>query len=320
MGTHPIFESDFDCLTEMGAVKKYDKFVKKYLKKTGRRKTLIEFEKSLQRKQPKDERKPVKLSFAIQKAPEKIKKEPEPVKAKPRSSSKNDAAEKKALAIPDKFMKIAKKFGLPEEHLEFFYENRNSFHWESKEKNKIHCAEVKCKITMKPSKGCFLDHMKTVHNYTDIPCGKIDCSFIAFSGPLTHHRSRFHGHGRKEVANARYPCPYPSCKVSFLKPSNLKNHLNVHENRVYSCSYCQYRNSNFSGLKEHLAVHFNLQNFTCDICQGSFNSKIKLDKHKFAAHSSDFSCLHCTFSTSSLRILQKHTASCKERLKHSRIL
>ena len=37
----------------MGAVRKYDKFVKKYLKKTGRRKTLIEFEKSLQRKQPK---------------------------------------------------------------------------------------------------------------------------------------------------------------------------------------------------------------------------------------------------------------------------
>merc|ERR1712037_953577 len=108
MGTHPIFESDFDCLTDMGAVRKYDKFVKKYLKKTGRRITLIEFEKSLQRKQLKDERKPVKLSFAIQKAPERIKKEPEPVKMKPRNPSKNNASEKKALAIPEKFLKSAK--------------------------------------------------------------------------------------------------------------------------------------------------------------------------------------------------------------------
>ena len=37
----------------MGAIRKYDKFVKKYLKKTGRQKTLIEFEKSLKRNPPK---------------------------------------------------------------------------------------------------------------------------------------------------------------------------------------------------------------------------------------------------------------------------
>ena len=37
----------------MRAVKNYDDYVKKYLKKTGRQKTLIEFEKCLERKQPK---------------------------------------------------------------------------------------------------------------------------------------------------------------------------------------------------------------------------------------------------------------------------
>ena len=97
----------------MRAVKKYDKFVKKYLKKTGRRKTLIEFEKGLLRK-------PVKLSFTIQSAPERIGKELEQVQKQQRKSKK-DNEERKALVIPDKFIKIAKKFGLPEEHLEFFY-------------------------------------------------------------------------------------------------------------------------------------------------------------------------------------------------------
>ena len=37
----------------MGAVKNYDKYVKKYLKKTNRLKTLKEFEKCLKRKEPK---------------------------------------------------------------------------------------------------------------------------------------------------------------------------------------------------------------------------------------------------------------------------
>ena len=40
-------------LLEMGAVKKYDKYVKNYLKKTGRLKTLKEFKKSLERKKQK---------------------------------------------------------------------------------------------------------------------------------------------------------------------------------------------------------------------------------------------------------------------------
>merc|ERR1712037_243474 len=320
MGTHPIFESDFDCLTEMGAVKKYDNFVRRYLKKTGRQKTLIEFEKSLQREQQKEPKMPVKLSFTIQKAPERVRKDPVPGKIMEKSS-KNDDEEKKALAIPEKFIKLAKKFGLPEEHLEFFFENRDSFHWESKESNIVHCTDVKCKFTMKASVGCLVDHMRTVHNYSDIPCGKKDCSYIAHSLEHLHrHQIHFHGHGKKRSEKSFHPCPYSSCNVSFGNVGMLQRHLNIHENRVYSCSYCQYRNSNYQPLKNHLAVHFNLKNFTCDICPSSFTSSHKLNMHKFTVHNSGFSCLHCQFSTSTIVKLRKHTASCKERLKHSRIL
>merc|ERR1712037_335235 len=316
MGTHPIFESDFDCLTEMGAVKKYDKWVKKYLKMTGRRITLIEFEKSLERKQLKDERKPVKLSFAIQKAPERIKKEPEPVKTKPRNSSKKDAAEKKALVIPDKFIKIAKKFGLPEEHLEFFSENKSSFHWESKDKTFIHCGSLKCKFTMKASRGCLLDHMRTVHEYTDIPCGKPDCSYIAFSLQNLHnHQAMFHGHGMKQSKYAVYPCPYPSCKVSFVAPSQLQRHVNVHQNRVYSCSYCQYRNADMKCLKNHLNVHFDIKSYACDKCPLKFTSNDALNSHKYAIHNTEFVCVDCGLEKSSIKTLKNHRLTCQERLK-----
>merc|ERR1712037_171774 len=315
MGTHPIFESDFDCLTDMKAVEKYDKLVIQYLKRTGRTKTLEELKKSLKKKES-DERKPVKLSFAIQKAPERLKEKLEPVK-KPLKLKE----EKKALVIPRKFIKLAKKFGLPEQHLEFFYENKDSFNWETKDKTEILCSDAHCKFKTKATPGCFLEHMKTVHNYADIPCDKADCSFIAFSSEnFARHKANFHGHGRKPTEYGNHPCPY-SCKVSFRKPSGLLKHINVHKNRVFSCSYCQYRNTNMRDLQWHLRVHFDIKNYTCDICSRSFTNNDKLTIHKLNVHSTDdFLCIDCGFVAPKLKALRVHRSSCKERLKHSRIL
>jgi len=226
----------------MTAVRKYDRIVLKYLKKTRRFKTLKELEKSLDRKQKKDVRKPVKLSFVIQRAPEKVKAEitQATLAKKSRNREKKEPEEKKTVVIPPKFIKIAKKFGLPEEHLEFFYENRDSFNWESKDKTYIHCIDVGCKHTVKVSPGCLVDHMITVHNYRDVPCDKTDCSYVAYSDKnLTAHMKQFHGIGKKRV-DGDHSCPFPTCKVSFVSPSKLQLHLNVHENRLSTCHYCPY--------------------------------------------------------------------------------
>lgn len=174
---------------------------------------------------------------------------------------------------------------------------------------------------MKPSKGCLLDHMKAVHHYSDIPCGKPDCSYIAYSSPnFKQHQAKFHGHGQKKTQFSIHPCPYSSCQAAFQKPSALQLHLNVHEMRVFSCSYCQYRNVNIQSFKEHLSVHFNLNNFACDICPRTFSSKHKLYVHKYAVHNSDFSCMDCGDVLLTSWKLFKHRETCKERLKHSRIL
>jgi hypothetical protein len=230
--------------------------------------------------------------------------------------------EKKAVAIPDKFKKIAKKFGLPEDHLEFFYTNRESFSWESKDKTDIHCTEVGCKHTVKTSPGCLMDHMITVHNCRDIPCGKTDCSFIAFSDKnLTHHRTRFHGHGKKPVDFANHTCPFSTCKVSFAFPNQLRRHLDVHENRVMSCPYCPYRCTINYKLHEHLMVHFNIKKFECDLCPRKYTTNDTLTQHHKRAHSNeDFVCVDCKFATTKLGAFQNHRTTCTERLKHSRIL
>jgi len=307
----------------MRAVKKHDRIVLKYLAKTGRFETLKELEKSLDRKQEKDEKKPVKLSFAIQKAPERVKAQsPTNLPKKLRTNVRKEPEEKKIVVIPDKFIKIAKKFGLPEEHLEFFYTNKDSFHWESKDKTYIHCTGVNCKHTVKTSRGCLNDHMITVHNFTDIPCDKPNCSYIAYSQKnFAYHNVRFHGHGKKPCVFANHTCPYSTCRVSFQFPTQLQRHLDVHENRVLSCYYCPYRNANMYEFNNHLLIHFRIKKYECDLCTRKYTTKNELTQHHKMVHSTDgFSCVDCNFTTTKIGAFQKHRSSCKERLKHSRLL
>jgi hypothetical protein len=267
-------------------------------------------------------KKPTKLSFAIQKAPERKTKQTVAVEKKPRKGPKRDQEEKRTATIPDKFLKLAKKFGLPEEHIAFFYENRESFHWESINKTDLHCHHLHCKFTVKSSFGCLVDHMKTVHDYTDMPCSKTDCSYIAYSNVnLNYHVARFHGHGRKPAERACHSCPYASCKVSFLTPAELLRHTNVHQNIVMSCRYCQYRTAAISSLQSHLKIHFDIRDWACDVCPLKFSTKQKLNIHKQGKHNTDdFICVDCGFITQKMGYFAKHRKTCKERLKHSRIL
>jgi hypothetical protein len=265
-----------------------------------------------------DERKPVKLSFAIQKAPERKKLEISTVKKKVQLKEKKEPEEPKTIVIPDEFIKIAKRFGLPKDNYDFFYRNRDSFHWESKDLADVHCTESSCKHTVKPSSQCLVDHMITAHNYTDIPCDKTDCSYVAFSKKnLMHHKLRFHGHGKRPTEYGNHKCPKLSCNSFFRWPSDLRKHVDVHENRVLSCNYCQYRNANPNNLHDHLSVHFNLKNYKCDLCSSKFFKKKGLKLHLKVIHSTDdFVCVDCGFTSTKLSNYNMHRASCKERLKH----
>ena len=186
----------------------------------------------------------------------------------------------------------------------------------------IHCSETSCKLIMKVSNGCLIDHMVSVHGYTDIPCGKPDCSFIAYSQKnLNLHTATFHGHGKKPDEHGTHSCPYSSCKASFRFPFALQTHIDTHENRVFSCSYCQFRNSKKENLRNHLNVHFNIRNYVCDICSASFSMKKSLTEHNLILHSENlFECSYCGFTSQKIHVLKRHRISCEERLKHSRIL
>ena len=230
--------------------------------------------------------------------------------------------EPKTVDIPEDFKKIAKKFGLPEDHIDFFYEHRKSFNWEYKDKTEVHCTERSCKFTTKQRHKCLSDHMISVHNYNQTPCDHVDCSFIAYSQKhLNLHKSRFHGHGQKPTEYGTHSCPFPSCKNSFRYPSHLRRHVNVHRNILFSCKYCPYTAAETDHLHENLSLHFNIKKFICDVCSRAFNTRSHLNTHIRALHSNeDYECVDCEFLAKSLRSLQKHRITCEKRLKYSRIL
>jgi len=294
--------------------------LQKYLKKTGRHRTLKELVKSIDKHNyyttTIPNRKLVTLSFVIQKPPERkelteLNKRQKKKRNRLKESDKKDGE----LEIPKKFSKIAKKFGLPEEHLDFFYENRDAFHWESKDKTEIHCSETLCKFTVKESPGCLTDHMITTHNYADLACQKLNCSFIAYSQKnLNYHTGIFHGFGKGVNAKSVYPCPYPTCDKMFQWPSMLKTHIDVHENKRYSCYYCQFRCGSKKDLYNHLNIHFDIKKFACDICSKTFYNKSLLGAHVSRTHpNEDFKCVDCDYSSPTRKPFAKHRRICKKR-------
>uniref|UniRef100_A0A673WFU4 C2H2-type domain-containing protein n=1 Tax=Salmo trutta TaxID=8032 RepID=A0A673WFU4_SALTR len=96
------------------------------------------------------------------------------------------------------------------------------------------------------------------------------------------------------------------CEKSFVSPSKLQVHQNVHTGeKPFSCAHC-----GRSDLRQHVVVHTRKRVFACTLCEKSFVSPSKLQVHQ-NVHTGEkpFSCAQCgrRFSQSSnLNRHQKH--------------
>jgi len=292
----------------MEAAEKYDRFVKKYLKRTKMFKTLEEFQKSVDRKQKKVEKKPVKLSFAIQKASERKKIEKVSIELKMPKRKLNEEQEKNV--IPKSFKKMATKFGLPAEHWDFFYEERENFHWETIGEKKVYCTIGKCDFSAAAKAGSMVEHMIENHDYGQFPCTKPLCKFEAYSPwSLNKHLKMFHGSKNFSIYKHNFSCQY--CPFSSKDNVTLDRHVRIHENRLLKCQYCNY--ATVRNLPEHIFHHFRIRNFQCDICEKTYLSKGTLTAHK-REHTRDFCCLSCNQLFERRHAFDKHVKNCKVRL------
>ncbi|CAG5104762.1 Oidioi.mRNA.OKI2018_I69.chr1.g1516.t1.cds [Oikopleura dioica] len=284
---------------------------------TERRRTLDALKNELHEKTSKSEG--VKLSFAIQKPPKRKPSFAPPAihkRTKKAKISRDDLDPKeKKIEVPEEFKKLAKAVGLPKDHLEFFYEHRESFHWEMKKDNHIYCTGRRgnCKFNTTVKKNCLAEHMISDHNHGEFKCQEENCQFVGFSkGNLKRHKAHFHGMGKVGYRQNRVlQCKY--CDYSSSQQKVLDEHQAVHENTLQHCEFCTYTCATMANLKNHLFAHFNIRPFECEICSSTFASQAKLNYHK-RAHFNDFSCNHCLETCQSASLLFKHLKKCKVRI------
>ena len=280
-------------------------FVKQYLRKTKRLKTLEVLESTTS----SESKKMTKLSFEILKPPERKKQETNTNQNNNiRTTNKNKKKERRGELVPKKFRKIAKLFGIPEEHLEFFYENRKRFTWNIKEKPKVHCTEQHCKYSAEFEGHSLDDHMIEAHNYRDIQCKEPNCSYLAYSPKsIAQHKSRFHGTGSRN-SNLRFDfkCRYSNCNFSAKCVFLLDSHYKIHENRLVACICCQFRTSDPKSMKNHMMSHFNLQSLECEICKRKFNTPSAIRTHERYRHAEMQKCEDCGATFKTYGSLRKH--------------
>ena len=280
-------------------------FVRRYLRKTGRLATLKVLNEGK-----------TTLSFAIQKPPKRKIVNLDDSKPKKQSLSRQSKISEKELPkkeVPKKFKKIAKKFGLPEEHLDFFYEYRECFHWETIGEKKIHCTVRGCDFNVPAKRKALVDHMTNEHAYGNYPCDKPFCQFVGYStGCIRKHETMFHGEGRR-VPSRKYSFPCKYCPFHGKDNHVLEKHLRIHENRLIKCEYCNYTSANEQHTHEHILHHFQVRNHHCSLCETSFITKAGLKNH-IRIHLKDFTCISCSESFETRKNYDHHVKSCKVRL------
>lgn len=111
----------------------------------------------------------------------------------------------------------------------------------------------------------------------------------------------------------KHKCPINySCKVcgqEFLSHSLLSEHLKVHKQDRFVCSYCDHRTSELEDLNLHVAeVHFNDFLYWCEQCDLQFCTISELYLHLQQHDSGEqYLCQFCEHETSDPEDLHSHT-------------
>ena len=303
-----------------------------YLKRTGRTRTLIELRKDLDlTPSSKIKTASSQLSFAIIKPPKRPNIENSQIKQnKKKRTEKMSYKMKQELGnhnfykisyirilveIPKEFLTIARKFGIADAQADFFYEHRDSFHWELKEKQLLYCHARRCSYTTEIGPKALVAHMIEKHDYKEIPCTEAECSFVAYSQEsIRTHLVKFHGDGKRQPKlYGDLKCKFKSCVYITDNSNHLQRHHDVHENKHMTCPYCPYRTVQIPMMRFHFLLHFNIRNHLCDLCDKCFKNTTELNQHKIRDHYRDFYCNSCHSQFDKIGTLRKHTKICVQR-------
>jgi len=343
MGTHPIFESDFDCLTEcnenirmakpIDSIREY--CVKYGLEKTaellptGESKSNVELEKIFR---PTKEKKVNamkglgivfkgnaqrdELRKRIRNMEEchelKIKKRPKVEK----KEKKNDVEEEEEDQIPEGFLVLLDELALDRKDADVLYKNKDQWKF-VKSDRKIFCTETGCKFETTIGTDSLTKHCISAHGWKIYPCSYDYCEFEAYS-PRSY---KFHISSHKRAKDGQggsieHVCDRGNCGKRFNRAKQLAIHLKIHDNISVKCHFCPWTGIQEKNRVLHFNNHFRIKPFECSQCDAKFYTTSQRMYHETQVHEKILrvlKCGSCDFSTVSDRTHRKHIKLCTKR-------
>lgn len=153
------------------------------------------------------------------------------------------------------------------------------------------------------------------HSHIHKPPGTISCLYCykTFSTKKICHSHMRNQHGMAVGNGYEASLVCEQCGKQFRSPSLLAKHLKgVHNEKVYTCSFCDHTSNNEVNMKRHRALHTSQeQQYVCDQCGASFQALSTLKDHNLFVHSDErnFICEVCNKSFKRRNDLRRHSRS-----------
>lgn len=112
---------------------------------------------------------------------------------------------------------------------------------------------------------------------------------------------------RKSETTNKHKCNV--CTKSFLRKSNLVDHLRLHANvRQFECNLCHKKFVQKGNMLSHMRTHSTERPYECQICDKRYNQSSALSMHMRSLHTKErnFVCKTCPKAFSNVSDLRKH--------------
>jgi len=84
----------------------------------------------------------------------------------------------------------------------------------------------------------------------------------------------------------------PICGMVSLNWNMYLRHIRKHQPGMYRCPFCGKSFSGSTNLRGHLAIHTNIREFTCHLCDKAYAYKKDLSEHLMVKHGQVQSRIH----------------------------
>ena len=94
------------------------------------------------------------------------------------------------------------------------------------------------------------------------------------------YQSKLKQHKRVHTTMKKYECFHGGCNKKYRHPQDLIRHIQIHQDKLYECDFCDKKFVEKRLLKRHAVIHLKITPYKCEKCNKGFKHNNQLYRHK----------------------------------------